>query len=176
MVMPLRAVLGAIKVSMNGGLSHILVVRTLLSSILVFLTCLCTYENSRFGSVGGTEGADALASERSSACRRCCCLIGIAEAVVVVEEWSWSRLMFDGAGEIPEGVPIEVGRMKSSIFMWSSSVAACVAFADEFRNCAIPLGAFCARRLGVVMLLLVLLAFMISNAASIVATSLRGGV
>lgn len=91
------------------------------SSMLVFRTCLCTYANSllvRFCSSGGTEGADARAADSSSACSRCCCLIGIAETATV-DEGSPSGMLPDGVGdgETPAGLPMDVGSKKSSRFM-----------------------------------------------------------
>lgn len=113
------------------------------SSMLVFLTCFCKYPNSDvclLCSSGGTEGADARAADSSSPCKRCFVLIGIADADVAVVGTSLSAALEDGVGDTPAGVPIEDGTRKSSKFICSSSVfAAC---SEDFRSCAIPLGAF----------------------------------
>lgn len=85
------------------------------SSMLVFLTCLCTYPNS--GSLrilGGITGADAL--ESWSSCIWLCRLIGIADATAFAECAIFSA---EGDGDSPAGVPIEVGIMKSSRFIGS---------------------------------------------------------
>lgn len=64
-------------------------------------------------------------------------------AVAVAD--SISAIVLDGDGDIPAGVPIEVGTMNSSRFMVSSAWTGLIVWSEDWRSCAIPLGAlrFC---------------------------------
>lgn len=87
--------------------------------------------------VGGTDGAEALAT-KSCSCICCCFRIGIAEAIVEVDGWKSSDT---DEGDIPLGDAIEEGTMKSSKFIESPACPA--AWSADWRNCrAIPLGGF----------------------------------
>jgi len=58
---------------------------------------------------------------------------------------SRSAIVLEGVGEMPAGVPIEVGTMNSSRFMASSVWLLLIVWSEDCRNCAMPLGAlrFC---------------------------------
>jgi hypothetical protein len=72
--------------------------------------------------------------------------MGIAETAVTVEDKSRSKSMSSEVmGEMPVGVAIDEGTMKSSIFIKSWSATFAWEAADRC-NCAMPLGAFCAGR------------------------------
>jgi len=65
--------------------------------------------------------------------------MGMAERVPAGEVRSGSPPPpLDGVGEMPAGVPIEDGTMKSSRFTWSSLLG--FACCEDFQSCAIPLG------------------------------------
>lgn len=85
-------------------------------------------------------GADAREMFSSSSC--ICCwrlLMGIAPAVA--DAASISAAVVEGVGEMPAGVPIELGTIKSSKFIVSS--AGLIVWSECCRSCAIPLGALC---------------------------------
>lgn len=58
---------------------------------------------------------------------------------------SRSAIVLEGVGEIPAGVPIEVGTINSSRFMASSVWWLLIVWSEDCRSCAMPLGAlrFC---------------------------------
>jgi hypothetical protein len=61
-------------------------------------------------------------------------------AVAVAD--SSSGMVLEGVGEIPAGVPMEVGTMNSSRFMVSSAWLVLIVWSEDWRSCAMPLGAF----------------------------------
>lgn len=91
----------------------------------------------------------------SSSCICCWRLfMGMPGAVAVAD--SMSAIVLEGVGEIPAGVPIEVGTMKSSRFMASSVCVGLIVWSEDCRSCAMPLGAlrFCCGRAGNLIILL----------------------